>query len=107
MNNIDKIELYKKAIQEWGKFSQMDMMIEESSELILACASLIHNMMKLSRAKKGKKTNMVNMQICEEIADLEIMLEQSHMIFDGKLIDKIKERKLKNLSEVLSMRKLF
>ena len=102
MNNSDKTELYKKAIREWGEFSQMDMMIEESSELILACASLIHNMMKLSRAKKGKHTNMVRMQICEEIADLEIMLEQSHMIFDGNLIDEIKERKLERLKEIVN-----
>ena len=107
MNKTNRIKLYESALSQWGKYAQMDMMLEESTELILACGELIHSMMKLSRAKGEKKINMATMQICEEIADLEIMLEQSHLIFDGSLIDEIKERKLKNLDEILSMRKLF
>ena len=99
MNKSKRIELYESAINQWGKELQMDKMLEESSELILACASLIHNMMKLSRAKSEKQTNMATMQICEEIADLEIMLEQSHLIFDDGFINEIKERKLERLKE--------
>jgi len=99
MNKNNRIKLYESAIAQWGKYAQMDMILEESSELILACGELIHSMMKLSRAKSEKQTNMVTMQICNEIADLEIMLEQAHLIFDDELINEIKERKLERLKE--------
>ena len=101
MNKIERLELYKSAIAQWGKYAQMDMMLEESTELILACGELIHSMMKLSRAKGEKKINMATMQICNEIADLEIMLEQAHLIFDDNLINEIKEKKLERLRKTI------
>jgi len=49
--------------------------------------------MKLSEAKDEKKKNMLYLLICEDIAELELLLEDAHRIFDDELIKEIKERK--------------
>jgi hypothetical protein len=97
MNISERKKLYQKALTLWGKYSQMDMILEESSELIVECGKLIRNIVKLSRTKSKKQQAAQIMLIEAEIADLEIMLEQAHLIFDGKFIDKIKEEKLNRL----------
>jgi len=66
--DIDKIDIYKKAIEKYGIKSQIIKTIEELSELQKElCKALAHN---------GNDQN-----IREEIADVEIMIEQMRIIF--------------------------
>ena len=83
---MTKPELYKAAIKKYGVISQVEMMVEECSELILAI-------------QKTKRNNTIenNNNVCEELADVEIMMEQMRGIYDPVLIDKYKADKLERL----------
>jgi hypothetical protein len=66
---LNNDEIYHEAIDTWGADMQIDMFIEEASELIQA----------LIKYKRGKG-DLNN--IAEEIADVSIMLEQMDMVFN-------------------------
>lgn len=95
MTELEKNELYKKAIDKWGKEEQLKMVAEECLELALA---IRHNL-------RGKATAR---DIIEEAADVEIMLEQLREIMNrymgshGEvLIDEKKTEKLERLEKLL------
>lgn len=84
-----EIEICQKAINTFGEYTQLDMVIEEMAELTQA----------ISKFKRDKIHNVE-----EEIADVEIMLSQLRLmteLFDIKVIDEIKEEKLKRLEGVV------
>lgn len=57
----NKVNIYKRAVDRFGEESRLNLMMEEAAELIQAC----------SKEQRGLDSN-----INEEIADVEIMLEQ-------------------------------
>lgn len=64
-------KLYKKAVDKWGKPVQMCQAVEECAELIVALT------------KKGRYNNGSTVdEILEEMADVEIMIEQLKYIFN-------------------------
>ena len=75
---IDSQELYKKAIEKWGKKSQVEMLIEECSEVIQAVQKLKREYFN----NDLKKIYEVEHHLCGELADLTIMLEQMNLIFE-------------------------
>lgn len=78
-------EICKNAINKFGAYHQLDMLIEEMAELTQS----------ISKFKRDKIHNVE-----EEVADVEIMLEQLRLmndLFDIKVIDEIKEEKLLRL----------
>ena len=85
---INKESLYLIALKQWGLESQIDMCIEEMSELIK----------ELLKFKRGKD-NLDH--ICEEIADVEITVGQMKLIFDKDkiLVDKYTQEKLIRLED--------
>ncbi len=84
-------QIFEKAIEKWGVNSQLDMVIEECSELIQAIC-------KLKRIKENSLDNLM-----EEVADVEIMLTQLRIIIgNDKLIDFIKSEKIKRLEVRIS-----
>jgi len=88
--NINPI--YKKAIALWGIDSQMSMAIEEASELIKAICKLRRN---------GVTEETVN-DLAEEIADMEIMLEQLKIMFYlSEGVGKWKKHKIERLSKLI------
>ncbi|MFR0781290.1 MAG: hypothetical protein ACLSH8_17045 [Zhenhengia sp.] len=83
-------QLYFRAIEKYGPDMQQNVAIEEMSELTK----------ELCKNKRGED-NYLN--IAEEIADVQIMLEQLILIHNiGPLVGAIKEKKLKRLEERLS-----
>lgn len=93
MNNRD---IYEKAKNKWGYKSQINMCIEEMSELIQA-------FMKADRKYKEYDTFYSRVDaIREEIADVEIMIEQMKLIFDEHKIEEIKSKKLMRLMKKLN-----
>lgn len=83
-----------KAIETYGNESQVDMAIEEMSELTKA-------LLKYRRALKGNtdiSVSKAHSDILEEIADVEIMLDQMKIIYGEPIcerkhkIDRLKER---------------
>ena len=75
-------DIYRQAIQQWGKPLQMIMALEEMSELTK----------ELTKNLRGKSNRF---QICEEIADVWIMLEQLKEMFDGNGISVQEQKKAK------------
>jgi NTP pyrophosphatase (non-canonical NTP hydrolase) len=88
---MNKKELYKKALKKWKHYNQLLMLEEESIELALA----VH---KLARERNGTNLNDVE----EEIADVEIMIEQYKIMFPINDIIKFKKKKLKRLEGLLN-----
>ncbi|WP_040191021.1 nucleoside triphosphate pyrophosphohydrolase family protein [Clostridium culturomicium] len=87
MNREERIELYRKAIGNYGEAAQQIVAMEECSELIQA----------ISKKLRGRETNLE-----EEIADVEIMLEQLKLMSNESLIEEIKESKLQRLEKRLN-----
>lgn len=82
MSQVNKETIYKNAIMTYGEIAQIDVAIEEMSELIQA----------LSKYKRGKEHNVE-----EEIADVSIMLDQLKIIFNNRKVKKIRKRKIARL----------
>lgn len=68
--------IYVQALDKWGSVAQLDMMVEESAELIQAIQKL--------RRKESRETWD---HFAEEVADVLIMAEQMQLI-----IDKVNEK---------------
>lgn len=83
---MDKEGLYYFALNKWGLYSQIDICIEEMSEL----------MKELLKYKRG---NINIEKICEEIADVEITIGQMKLFFNENKVNKYIEEKLIRLEE--------
>lgn len=96
-DQMTKNEIYKVAIEKWGIPSQLEMMVEE-------CAELIQALQKLKRVDASNEflIDGATEHICEEIADVEILIEQMREIFTDKRIDYHKEQKLFRLRKLIS-----
>lgn len=91
---MNKVELYKFAIERYGDEAQINQGIEEMAELIQAINKFRRN--PCEETLKG---------IEEEIADVEIMLEQYKIIFGAVLqVYRAKTNKLQRLAERLGVK---
>ena len=79
---MTKEEIYKAAIDRWGCPAQVDMLVEECAELIVSV---------------NKYRRSGDLSICEEMADVEIMLEQIRVILGVELSSHIDEWKTNKL----------
>lgn len=91
---MNKRELYNLAIKKYGVNAQIDMCIEEMSELTKA---LLKHRRAIGDFQREKK---IYADIKEEMADVSIMLEQMEGIFGDFTLDK--EKKLSRLEKRLS-----
>ena len=84
-------DIYTAAVKKFGKEHQLVLCMEEMAELTK----------ELSKNMRGSK-NITN--ISEEMADVEIMLEQLRVIFGNRSeVDTIKAEKLIRLADRLEM----
>ena len=89
-NNVDIAQLILKcAIETYGVDAQIDIAIEECSELIKALIKF--------RRNNGEGSTVVD--VCEEVADVQIMLDQLRLIFDKQVIEDMRIDKLLRLKE--------
>lgn len=84
--------ILSQAIATYGADKQMEMMIEECAELIQA----------LQKLKRKPTDSGVKDHVCEELADVEILVRQMRRIFDGDRIDNWCEMKIDRLEDRLS-----
>lgn len=93
MNKPERKKLYLRAIRKWGYKFQLIMLMEECAELIHATSKLIRH---------GDKQSIEN--IAEEMADVEIMIEQIKMNTDWELLEeKVQEFKEQKLHKLRGM----
>ncbi len=72
----NRTELLQLAIDTWGRFAQVDMMLEEMSELTKA---LLKERRKPPIPVSGLESAIVDIR--EEMADVQIMLDQMKLIY--------------------------
>ena len=85
MNKEYREIIYRKTFERFGKFNQITVAIEELSEL----------QKELCKVLRG---NMNIENVVEEIADVEIMIEQLRIMFNAdRDIDKVKAQKIDRL----------
>jgi NTP pyrophosphatase (non-canonical NTP hydrolase) len=89
MNQKEKEFLFSCAVNAWGVDAQLLMGVEECTELAHAILKYLRNPDKFP-------------QVIEEIADVELMLEQLHLMFPIRIeVDAVKEQKLDRLIKLL------
>lgn len=81
-------EIYLQAINAWGTGSQLDMLVEECAELIVA-------------VKQHRRGRVGVEAVAEEIADVQIMTEAVSLLVGAKKVADIKQSKLDRLRERL------
>lgn len=89
-------EVLQRAIDTYGYTAQIDKALEEMSELAKA-------LLKLRYAKPtGVETDILRDAVSEEMADVEIMLEQLHMIYQNdKKVSEYRQKKIERLERRL------
>lgn len=96
MDNLLNNETIKSAVEKWGKESQVDMAVEEMSELIKA-------LLKERRNDGGADKSVKLGHVAEKMADVFIILNQLIIIFNNK--DKVQEciqYKIRGLEELIN-----
>lgn len=94
MNNI-----HEQAILKFGRDNQMLKCIEEMSELTQVLAKYINMSLSLTQAE----LRQLDYDICEEIADVQIVLDQMKLLFpDWK---EHKKRKIDRLEDIVNDKK--
>ena len=89
MNEKDKCKLYRQALEKWG-----------TAQIIIAFEEMAELQKELSKYLRGRENTT---EIAEEIADVEIMLEQMKILFDiYKKVEEFKKYKLERLAKRLN-----
>lgn len=93
----ERQEIYKEAVLQWGMDAQINMAIEEMAELISA---LQHY-----RRIESWGHHSTLEDVIDEIADVEIMMEQLKFMFDVDALQlfQIKEKKLDRVKKLLKI----
>jgi hypothetical protein len=78
-------DIYRRAIAVWGANAQWRQVVEECAELIV----------EISHMQRGRATAS---QITDEVADVQIMLDQAALMIGPAVIEKYKKAKLERLA---------
>ena len=89
MDERERRDIMLRAIHRYGEAAQIDMAVEEMAELTKALC-------KVKRATPGATTTAAVSNVIEEIADVQIMLDQLRLIF-ARSTDEVEEDKLRRL----------
>ncbi len=81
--------IYEKAVKQFGYESQLGMLQEECAELIVAVS-------KVERRKSGALENLA-----EEMADVQIMIEQIKLLVGKEKVEQYRKSKLHRLKDLL------
>ena len=81
---MDKKELYNKVLKKWGLEAQLDMLVEECAELIVA----VNHM---------RRIRIITDNVFEECADVSILIEQMEQFYKTNRIMGWKKLKLRRL----------
>lgn len=89
MDERERRDIMLRAVHRYGEAAQIDMAVEEMAELTKALC-------KVKRATPGATTTAAIANVIEEIADVQIMLDQLRLIF-ARSTDEVEEEKLRRL----------
>jgi len=98
---MDKKILYKNALHKWGIKLQLEILVEECIELSYATLKFIRHGNLHDILIVGIFDDVLLERIFDEIADVEIMIEQFKQMFGESRIEQIKEQKLIRLKDLI------
>lgn len=81
----DRGDLYRRCLVAWGPDAQLEMVVEECAELIVAMQHLM----------RGRKSGVRS--VVEELADVTIVVEQARAIIGAGVVDRVIGEKLARL----------
>lgn len=84
MNSIDEQTALRAAVAHYGVESQVNQMVEECAEFIVC----------VNHCRRSRKTAT---ELIEEMADMEIVLEQLKMVYGGEEWESARLRKIERL----------
>jgi hypothetical protein len=94
---VNRQKIYEKALERWGELSQILVAIEEMAELQ-------KELCKLDRCHDKNSKEVQLSCIADEMADVEIMLEQLKFIYsNNQEVEERKLYKLERLKKVLEL----
>ena len=91
MDERERRDIMLRAIHRYGEAAQIDMAVEEMAELTKALC-------KVKRATPGATTTAAVSNVIEEIADVQIMLDQLRLIF-ARSTDEVEEESCAGCSD--------
>lgn len=92
---MERKEILERAISTYGYHAQVNMCLEEMAELAKA-------LLKMQRSDGNVTEKLDNIR--EEIADVQIMIDQMRMIYGPEAIDRVERVKLTRLEKRLEGR---
>ena len=95
MKKEERIELYDKADELWGRIAQYDQMLEEMGELIVA----INKYKRKCLYGEFKHNEKAEENLIEELADVKMCLEQLCIFAGEDKVDEMLDVKLGKLKE--------
>lgn len=96
MDERERRDIMLRAIHHYGEAAQIDMAVEEMAELTKALC-------KIKRAQAGCEVTAAIGNVIEEMADVQIMLDQLRIIFH-RSTEEVEEAKLERLKNRLDGR---
>lgn len=90
---MERKEILERAIHTYGQHAQVDMCLEEMAELAKA-------LLKMRRSGGDISDKLVNIR--EEIADVQIMIDQMRMIYGDGDVKRVERAKLARLEKRLA-----
>lgn len=84
MNSIDEQTTLRAAVAHYGVKNQVEQMVEECAEFIVC----------VNHIRRGRETAT---ELIEEMADMEIVLEQLKMVYGGEEWGAARQRKIERL----------
>ena len=103
MTTEERRALLDRAITTYGAPAQMDMAVEEMAELTKALCKVKRVSCKIKRAQAGCEVTAAIGNVIEEMADVQIMLDQLRIIFH-RSTEEVEEAKLERLKNRLDGR---
>ncbi len=113
MKKADRADLYVDALYLWDDRTQLYKLSEECAELIVAINNFLKkiklaNLYDKTEADQIKSTGEAvqkGLELMEEIADVEIMIEQARLMCGDGKINKFKDFKLNRLKNLIEKEK--
>jgi len=104
INNMTEQQILQEAINRYGQMAQIEMLVEEASEVIQAVQKRKRALLNREAGLEyGEKLGKANSELIDELADLEIMLDQMKLIFNPEAILRRREFKINRLKERLGL----
>ena len=95
---MENRNLMQDVVEKWGEEAQMDMIAEKS----ILMAMTIQKLRRTDRREDRRAYNEAYNNVCERVADMRLMVEQSEFLFNTTEIDNHYTNKVQLMKQALN-----